>query len=166
MSRKYQTSLLHQRICQYLCSVVSNQCWCHHQFDRRTIKVFAIYPLNGKTLKQSILLDVTFKANDLQSKFYYEMDSPPKLRVIQNGAANNNECFQCPPDVTNNLQMLNNKYGLNNVDYVCVKVLGCHHASYVNSEHVEGFGMTVGGFFFLSFKKQDELIKTDVQISQ
>ena len=125
-------------------------------------KYFAIYPLNGKTLKQSILLDVTFKANDLQALFYYEMHPPPQLRVIQNEVAKNNESLQCPPYVTNNLHLLNDKYGLNNIDYVCLKVLGCHHASYVNSEHVEGFGMTVGGFFFPSFKKHDESIKSDV----
>ena len=90
------------------------------------------------------------------------MDPPPSLKIIQNMVARHNESLQCPPDFTNNLQMLNDKYGLNNVDYVCLKVLGCHHASYISSEHVEGFGMTVGGFFVPSFKKHDESIKSAI----
>ena len=82
------------------------------------------------------------------AEIFFRMDPPPSLKSIQNMVARYNESLQCPPDVTNNLQLLNNKYGLNNIEYVCLKVLGCHHASHVNSEHVEGFGMTVGGFSF------------------
>ncbi len=72
-------------------------------------KYFAIHPLNGMNLKQSILFNVSFKANDLQSKFYYKMDPPPQLWVIQNEVAKYNESLQCPPEVICILQLLNNK---------------------------------------------------------
>jgi len=125
-------------------------------------KYFAIYPLTGMQMKQNILLDVSFKANSLCRKLLFQMESPPSLKSIQNMVAKHNRSLQCPPDVTKILLLLNDKYGLKNIDYVCFKVLGCHHASYINSEHVEGFGLTVGGFFFPSFKKYDESIKSVV----
>ncbi len=115
-------------------------------------KYFAIYPLTGMNMKQNILLDATIKANELHSQYYFEMDSPPQLKSIQNMVARHNEFLQCPPEVTYILQLLNDKYGLNNVDYVCLKVLGCHDASYTSSAHVEGFGMTVDGYFFPCFQ--------------
>ncbi len=40
---------------------------------------------------------------------------------------------------------------------MCLKVLGCHHALYTSSAHVEGFGMRVGGYFFPCFEKHDDL---------
>ena len=122
-------------------------------------KYFAIYPLIGMNVKQSILLDVTFEANELQPTFYFKMDSPPKFSEIQNVVARHNDSLQCPPEVTSILKLLNEKYGLNNVDYVCFKVLGRHHSSYSKSVRVEGFGMTVGGFFFPCFKKHDESLQ-------
>ena len=122
-------------------------------------KYFAIYPLMGMNMKQSILLDVTIEANELQPTYYFKMDSPPKFSEIQNVVASHNYSLRCPSEVTNILQLLNDKYGLNNVDYVCFKVLGRHHAWYSKSARVEGFGMTVGGFFFPCFKKHDESLE-------
>ena len=52
--------------------------------------------------------------------------------------------------------MLNNKYDLDNIGYLCLKVLDCHHALYTSSAHVEKFGMRVGGFFFPCFEKHDD----------
>ncbi len=37
---------------------------------------------------------------------------------------------------------------MENINYVYLKVLGCHHESFAITQHLEGFGMTVGGFFF------------------
>ncbi len=88
-------------------------------------------------MKDNILLDVTIKA---------KMDSPLKLKGIQNVVAKFNESVQCYPKATYLLQMLR---------YMCLKVLVWHHASYTSSAHVEGFGMTV--CVFLSFlQKHDD----------
>ena len=107
-------------------------------------------------MKHNILLDVTIKANEIQNQYFFQMDSPPLLKGIQNMVAKFNESIQCPPEVTYILQMLNNKYGLDSIRYVCLKVLGCHHALDTSSAHVEGFGMTRGGFFFPCFEKYDD----------
>ncbi len=87
-------------------------------------KYFAIYPLTTMNMKHNILLDVTIKANEIQNQYFFQMDFPPLLKGIQNMVAKCNESIQCPSEVTYILQMLNNKYGLDNIWYVCLKVLG------------------------------------------
>ena len=45
-----------------------------------------------------------------------------------------------------NLHLLDSIYGLKNIDYVCLKVLGCHHCRY-EDDGVIAFGLNLGGFF-------------------
>ena len=50
-----------------------------------------------------------------------------------------------------NLHLLDSIYVLKNIDYLCLKVLGCHHPDFdkeLVSEEQKGFGMTVGGYYF------------------
>ena len=95
---------------------------------------------------------MTIKANELQSQYIFQIDSPPLLKSIQNMVAKFNESIQCPPEVTYILQMLNNKYGLSNIGHVCLKVLGRHHASYTSSAHVKDLGWQWVVFSFLALK--------------
>lgn len=113
---------------------------------------FTIYPLTGMNIRHSILLGVTIRASDHSNQFSFQIDSPPKLKRIQSIIAKFNESIHCPPEVTHFLQMPNKRYDLDNLGYVCLKVLGYHHASYASSAHFEGFGMTVGCFSFLALK--------------
>ena len=118
-------------------------------------KCFAIYPLSGRNMKHSILLDVTIKAQENYQNDFFELSST-KLKEIQSEISHYDKSIQCPSEVTDLLHMLNSKYGLENIKYVCLKVLGCHHKSFANSQYLEGFGMTVGGFFFPCFEKHDD----------
>ena len=118
-------------------------------------KCFAIYPLSGRNMKHNILLDVTIKAQENYQNDFFELSSP-KLKEIQSEISHYDKSIQCPSEVTDLLHMLNSKYGLENIKYVCLKVLGCHHKSFANSQYLEGFGMTVGGFFFPCFEKHDD----------
>ena len=67
-------------------------------------KYFAIYTLTAMKINHNIRLDVTIKANKIQSQYFVQMDSPMKLKGIQNIVANYNESIQCPPKVTYLLQ--------------------------------------------------------------
>ena len=118
-------------------------------------KCFAIYPLSGRNMKHSILLDVTIKAQENYQNDFFELSST-KLKEIQSEISHYDKSIQCPSEVTDLLHMLNLKYGLENIKYVCLKVLGCHHKSFANSQYLEGFGMTVGGLFFPCFEKHDD----------
>ena len=45
-----------------------------------------------------------------------------------------------------NLHLLDSIYGLKNIDYVCLKVLGCHHSQYEDDGGI-AFGLNLGGYF-------------------
>ena len=111
-------------------------------------------------MKHNILLDVTIKAHEIHQNDFFELSSP-KLKEIQSEISHYDKSIQCPAEITDLLQMLNSKYGLENINYVCLKVLGCHHKSYVISQYLEGFGMTVGGFFFPCFEKHDDSVTAE-----
>lgn len=119
-------------------------------------KYFAIYPLSGLNMKHNILLDVTNKARELNQEYFFEMHSPPTLKDIQNRVSHFDKSLLCTNEVTDLLQMLNTRYGLDNIRYVCLKILGCHHESFSVTQQFEGFGMTEGGFFFPCFEKHDD----------
>ncbi len=119
-------------------------------------KYFAIYPLSGLNMKHNILLDVTNKARELNQEYFFEMHSPPTLKDIQNRVSHFDKSLLCTNEVTDLLQMLNTRYGLDNIRYVCLKILGCHHESFSVTQQFEGFGMTEGGFFFPCFEKYDD----------
>ncbi len=122
-------------------------------------KYFAIFPMSEMSMRHNILLDVTRKANLLQDEYFFDLISPPKLKVIQNEVARFSSAMSCPSQVTGLLLLLDKKFGLDNIDYVCFKVLGCHHSSYSSSKFDKGFGMTVGGFFFPCFENDDSFSK-------
>jgi hypothetical protein len=107
-------------------------------------------------MKHNILLDVTIKARELNQEYLFELSSPPTLKDIQNKVSRFDKSLQCTREVTSRLQMLNTRYDLDNIRYVCLKVLGCHHESFAVTQQLEGFGMTEGGFFLPSFKKHDD----------
>lgn len=115
---------------------------------------FAIYPLSSKDMRHNILFDVTITANVFQSTQYFDMTSP-KLKVIQNEVAKFSSSLTCPLEVGEMLHLLDDRFGLENIGYVCFKVLGCRHASYSSSTCTKGFGMTLGGFFFPCFEKHN-----------
>ena len=89
-------------------------------------KYFAMYPLSGRNMKHNILLDVTIKASAIFQQSFFELPSPPKLKDIQTKISHYDSSIQCPHEVADLLQMLNAKCGLENINYVCLKVLGCH----------------------------------------
>ena len=95
---------------------------------------------------------MTIKASEIFQQSSFEQPSPPNLKDIQSKISHYDMLIQCPPEVNDLLQMLNTKHGLDNINYVCLKVLACHHESFAITHHLEGFGMTVGGFFFPCFK--------------
>lgn len=45
-----------------------------------------------------------------------------------------------------NLHLLDSMYGLSNIDYVCLKILGCHHPQF-HDENLNELGLTEGGQF-------------------
>ena len=112
---------------------------------------FAIYPLSGLNMKHNILLDVTIKAREIHQEYHFELSCPPKLKDIQNRVSHFDKSLQCTYEVADLFQKLNTSYGLGNIRYVCLKILGCHHKSFAVTQQLEGFGMTVGGFFFPCF---------------
>ena len=114
-------------------------------------KYFAIYPLSGLNMKHNILLDVTIKAREIHQEYHFELSCPPKLKDIQNRISHFDKSLLCTYEVADLLQKLNTRYGLGNIRYVCLKILGCHHKSFAVTQQLEGFGMTVGGFFFPCF---------------
>ena len=125
-------------------------------------KYFAIYPLSGLNMKHNILLDVTIKAREIHQEYHFELSCPPKLKDIQNRVSHFDKSLQCTYEVADLLQKLNTRYGLGNIRYVCLKILGCHHKSFAVTQQLEGFGMTVGGFFFPRFDKDDDSGKPGV----
>lgn len=50
-----------------------------------------------------------------------------------------------------NLHLLDSVYGLHSVDYLCLKVEGCHHSCFDQNSIAEssnGFGFNIGGCFY------------------
>ena len=64
----------------------------------------AIYPHSD--MKHKILLDVTTKAGELNKKYSFNLPFPPKLKDIQTKISHYDLLIQCPPEVTDLLQML------------------------------------------------------------
>lgn len=46
-------------------------------------KYFAIFPMSEMSMRHNILLDVTRKANLLQDEYFFDLISPPKLKVFR-----------------------------------------------------------------------------------
>ena len=117
---------------------------------------FAIYPMSCMEMNHNILLDVSERANVLQDSVSFTLPPVPKIKEIEQKIATFESSLKCPDGVTTILKKLDHYYGLKNIDYVCLKMLGFHHPSFIPVESMNGFGMSLGGFFLPVFPKSSD----------
>ena len=107
-------------------------------------KYFAIFPLVADTMGNNILYNISWYLCQEEgfSDLHFDRLSLTKVR---NEASGNNLDDRFGVHMEN-LRLLDTVYGLGNIDYVCLKVLGCHHPQY-NDDQKVAFGLNVGGYF-------------------
>jgi hypothetical protein len=114
---------------------------------------FAIYPMSCMEMSHNILLDVSERANVRQDSVSFTLPEVPKIKEIEQKIATFESSLRCPDGDNNNIETVGSLLWLKNIDYVCLKMLGFHHSSFIPVESMNGFGMSLGGFFLPVFPK-------------
>jgi len=107
-------------------------------------KYFAIYPLRSEQMSNNILFNVTWllcQEENIRDLKFVQLT----FNTVMNEASKNNLHDQSGVHAEN-LHLLDSMFGLKNIDYVCLKVLGCHHDYYVDEGGI-AFGLNLGGIF-------------------
>jgi hypothetical protein len=105
---------------------------------------FAIYPLKSDQMNNNILFNVTWLMCQEDNLGDLKFDQLTFLTVMNE--ASKNKLDDRSGVHAENLHLLDSIYGLKNIDYVCLKVLGCHHSQYEDDGGI-AFGLNLGGFF-------------------
>ncbi len=112
-------------------------------------KYFTIFPLSLDSMGNNVLFNLT-ELERLERRIPSLSFGNVTIPTVMNGASKYDLADRSGGH-KKNLHLLDSIYVLKNIDYLCLKVLGCHHPDFdkeLVSEEQKGFGMTVGGYYF------------------
>jgi hypothetical protein len=105
---------------------------------------FAIYPLKSEQMGNNILYNITWFMCQEENIADLKFDRLTFNTVINEASRNKlDDRFGVH---ARNLHLLDSIYGLKNIDYVCLKVLGCHHNQFEHDGLIS-FGWNCGGYY-------------------
>ena len=108
-------------------------------------KYLAMYPLQSQHMGNNILYNISWSLCQEEQFDYLKFDQLTFYTVVNEASRNRlDDRFDVH---ARNLHLLDSMYGLGNIDYVCLKVLGCHHSLF-HDHGLNWFGMTQGGYLF------------------
>ena len=116
-------------------------------------KYFAIFPMTCEQMGNNILYNVSWSL--CQEEVFFDLTFDRLSLTKVKNEASKHQLFDRFDVHTKNLRLLDSIYGLGSIDYICLKVLGCHHCFYENDDF-KAFGLNVGGFFFPPFSNDNE----------